>query len=473
MLELPIAQVKPANGTGSVAAPERDSNRQASNNASDFQSEYVAQEDTDAATPRAEDSETGDAPENPDAKNSPEADAKTSDATEKVSSDTPPGDEVAQPEIAETAKKPDAPASADGTTDRKTVTVTTAREASESLPPQGSSPDKSSVDRQADTAASERAAPQSTQTAKDQTAPHAQKALLSTDADQASPNKTRPQVLTTTAENVVTSQSKESAPPLPKDAVQPALGQPISGTALPSTTPATSRAEQAAPLVKPKNDPKSKDIPRPSIEAAPTQAAPSAIQPAKTMTAAHVMQAGSAKMTLMAKTDKLKGLSAVSFEPEQSIGPDTRSGTVSQATPSGQVFARADTPTQIARQLAEAIQNRAGQSVDVALNPRELGRVRMSISAAEAGITVTVLAERPETLDLMRRNIDELAREFQNIGYESINFAFAEGNTRQHQGSPDSEAPTPVPPNITIEEIETADGGRPAQTVSSGVDLRL
>ena len=112
-------------------------------------------------------------------------------------------------------------------------------------------------------------------------------------------------------------------------------------------------------------------------------------------------------------------------------------------------------------------------TADVALNPRELGRVRMSISAAEAGITVTVLAERPETLDLMRRNIDELAREFQNIGYESINFAFAEGDTRQHQGSPDSEAPTPVPPTITIEEIETADGGRPAQTVSSGVDLRL
>lgn len=98
-----------------------------------------------------------------------------------------------------------------------------------------------------------------------------------------------------------------------------------------------------------------------------------------------------------------------------------------------QVMARAETPGMIGRQIAEAFHRMSDKPMELALNPQELGRVKLSISASELGITVSVLAERPETLDLMRRNIDQLAREFQMIGYENINFAFSEGRSDHSQ----------------------------------------
>ncbi|WP_375229529.1 flagellar hook-length control protein FliK [Roseobacter sp. S98] len=112
---------------------------------------------------------------------------------------------------------------------------------------------------------------------------------------------------------------------------------------------------------------------------------------------------------------------------------DPRSAAASSLS---QTLARAETPAMIARQMAEVLQKMPDKPVELMLSPRELGKVRMSIAASENAITVTVLAERPETLDLMKRNIDQLAREFQSLGYESIDFAFSEG---QQQTGSDSE----------------------------------
>lgn len=85
------------------------------------------------------------------------------------------------------------------------------------------------------------------------------------------------------------------------------------------------------------------------------------------------------------------------------------------------------TASLVGRQMAEALQKLPDKPVELALSPEELGRVKLSISAAETAITVNVLAERPETLELMRRHIEQLAREFQALGYDNIRFAFAEG----------------------------------------------
>lgn len=140
---------------------------------------------------------------------------------------------------------------------------------------------------------------------------------------------------------------------------------------------------------------------------------------------------------LIAKEQSAAGLKPLSGETMDAPAAwDARS----QAPASlAQVIARAETPAMIGRQIAETFHRMADSPMELALNPKELGRVKMSISASELGITVSVLAERPETLDLMRRNIDQLAREFQAIGYENINFAFAEGRSEQNsENSPES-----------------------------------
>lgn len=137
-----------------------------------------------------------------------------------------------------------------------------------------------------------------------------------------------------------------------------------------------------------------------------------------------------------------------------------------------QVIARAETPAMIGRQIAETFHRMADSPMELALNPKELGRVKMSISASELGITVSVLAERPETLDLMRRNIDQLAREFQAIGYENINFAFTEGRSEQNsESSPDSGS---AGSGFSEERMDLA--ATPAVlnlSPSTGLDLRL
>ena len=138
-----------------------------------------------------------------------------------------------------------------------------------------------------------------------------------------------------------------------------------------------------------------------------------------------------------------------------------------------QAINRPDTPVMIARQMAEALQKLPDKPVEIALNPRELGRVRMSISAVEAGITVNVIAERPETLDLMRRNIDQLAREFQSIGYEDINFAFAEGEAQQNFAEDQEGAPEQHKTQLDLVSIEDEQPPRQETSASSGIDIRI
>lgn len=88
---------------------------------------------------------------------------------------------------------------------------------------------------------------------------------------------------------------------------------------------------------------------------------------------------------------------------------------------------RPETPRLVAVQLAEAFAAKGERNVDVALNPEELGRVKMRVSTSENGIAVLIQTERPETGDLMRRHISELAEEFRKMGFENISFEFSGG----------------------------------------------
>jgi hypothetical protein len=115
-----------------------------------------------------------------------------------------------------------------------------------------------------------------------------------------------------------------------------------------------------------------------------------------------------------------------------------------------------DIPRQIAVQIAHAAEAGGGArgTIELSLSPEELGRVRLRLHPSEAGLSVTITADRPETLDLMRRNIDLLAREFVQIGYEGTQFDFTQGGqgTDQDHALPlDAAAPVraAAPPDIT------------------------
>ena len=82
--------------------------------------------------------------------------------------------------------------------------------------------------------------------------------------------------------------------------------------------------------------------------------------------------------------------------------------------------------------------NLAERPIEIRLEPAELGRVRLTLSTTEAGVTVTVLAERAETLELMRRNASELASEFRELGFAGVDLSFGQrAEAEERQGAVD------------------------------------
>ncbi len=125
---------------------------------------------------------------------------------------------------------------------------------------------------------------------------------------------------------------------------------------------------------------------------------------------------------------------------EFGAGSTQTGGSQANATFMSQAFARAEMPRSLAFQLQEAARGLGGQPVDVSLHPEELGRVRLSIAASELGVSLQILAERPETLDIMRRHAEMLAKELGEIGFASIDLAFGQGHAPQsdeQDASPD------------------------------------
>ncbi len=101
-----------------------------------------------------------------------------------------------------------------------------------------------------------------------------------------------------------------------------------------------------------------------------------------------------------------------------------------QRPQSSTLLPQPDLPRHISSQLAEAVRKGGGdRPMELTLNPAELGRVRISMQTTDGIVTVNVIAERPETLDLMRRHIDLLAQDFQDIGYGAAEFTFGQNTS--------------------------------------------
>ena len=185
-----------------------------------------------------------------------------------------------------------------------------------------------------------------------------------------------------------------------------------------------------------------------------------------------------AKPQTLLKTDVIKEKSeltpVVTGDADSFTSWDTRSASQVSGSGLAQILNRSETPAMIARQMAEALQKLPDRPVEISLNPKELGKVRMNISAAEAGITVSIVAERPETLDLMRRNIEQLTREFQSIGYESIAFSFSEGEANQgYSDEQDSKERADTSQLGLVTEDEMQEQIHPMTSAGSGIDIRL
>lgn len=74
--------------------------------------------------------------------------------------------------------------------------------------------------------------------------------------------------------------------------------------------------------------------------------------------------------------------------------------------------------------LAAAAGANRAQSVNLQLDPIELGTVAFNMETGPAGLVVTIVAERPETLELLRRHADQFLADLRQSGFQGASLQF-------------------------------------------------
>ncbi|OYU17376.1 MAG: hypothetical protein CFE34_15960 [Rhodobacteraceae bacterium PARR1] len=117
--------------------------------------------------------------------------------------------------------------------------------------------------------------------------------------------------------------------------------------------------------------------------------------------------------------------------------PAMSSGTAQQHSVAGEAADRPTLPDEtraILRQIAPPTADHDG-TVEIALFPKGLGQVRLDIQQGPMGAHIVISADRPETLNLIRRHSADLIAEFRGAGMTNpvLSFASTEGQPPPRQ----------------------------------------
>ena len=126
----------------------------------------------------------------------------------------------------------------------------------------------------------------------------------------------------------------------------------------------------------------------------------------------------------------------------------------------------------VAQQLAEVARRMPDRPIELALNPEELGRVRLTFTTTDGGIHIAVMAERGETMDLLRRHIETLAQEFRELGYKDVNFEFSQNGQNDAQNG-EADAHSNADPDVAPAQTQSLAPVQLSLEPSTGLDLRL
>lgn len=136
-------------------------------------------------------------------------------------------------------------------------------------------------------------------------------------------------------------------------------------------------------------------------------------------------------------------------------------------------LAAAPPATALHSQLLSHAPSALQRQVEILLSPEELGHVRFQIRHSGDSVLIFLSAERPETMDMLRRNGDDLLREFRQAGFSGASLDFGQwgqqGQRQQHLaaafGQPEDFSLTP--------QIARPAPQAPAPGQAQGLNLRL
>ena len=95
-----------------------------------------------------------------------------------------------------------------------------------------------------------------------------------------------------------------------------------------------------------------------------------------------------------------------------------------------------DLAATVAVQLHQHTAAAKADGVDVLLQPEELGHVKFQIQQHGETVRILLSAERPETLDLLRRHSDLLLQEFRQSGFAQASLNFGQWGQQQQHSKP-------------------------------------
>lgn len=277
------------------------------------------------------------------------------------------------------------------------------------------------------------------------------------------------------------------ASPLPSgpDLPLPEKAQPSQPTTLPpagaedSPAPAPVAAERGAILLQtpakpqPLADGAVAPPGRPQDMAPPPkpQGAPASIAPAKPAPAAP-------------ETPPAPGLAEATADPQPDPIADLRETTGPAplplaritATPAALASTSAAPPRPLAATLIGFAHDPAQGTLELSLAPEELGRLRMSLVQEGDMVRVMLMAERPETLDLMRRHAEQLSQEFRQAGFSGATLGFGQWGSGGGTGGSDQsqhQRPAETPPQRFEPASHPAPQHAKSAATAAGLDLRL
>jgi hypothetical protein len=126
-----------------------------------------------------------------------------------------------------------------------------------------------------------------------------------------------------------------------------------------------------------------------------------------------------------------------------------------------------------AQQVATALHQamRDGQ-IEIQLSPEELGRVRMTLTPQDGAMVVTILADRDDTLSLLRRHVDQLGAELRDLGFQTLDFRFGQNHGRGPGNQTTAPASITSPAQAAAAESPQS-APRPTPAGTTRVDIRL
>lgn len=148
-----------------------------------------------------------------------------------------------------------------------------------------------------------------------------------------------------------------------------------------------------------------------------------------------------------------------------------------EATAPGQSASRFAAPLQVpetVKQVAESIANRKHDTpgkIELTLTPETLGRVHFEMRTDKNGLSVTLSAERQDTLDLIRRHLPDLVSELKQTGIQTGSFSFSGWQEGRHAPAPKPDFDTAAPV-VPLQIAPTPLRPKPATPLGK-LDLRV